>query len=50
MASTVRRDLVYMESYSQIEDRLREYVEFLRSHDDVAVPAQEILDMSPGTA
>ena len=43
MASTVRRDLVYMESYSQIEDRLREYMEFLRSHDDATVQSHEIL-------
>ncbi len=29
MASTVRRDLVHTESYSQVEDRLLRYVEFL---------------------
>ncbi|MFM2133714.1 MAG: tRNA-dihydrouridine synthase [Bacteroidota bacterium] len=50
MASSVRRDLVHTESYSQIEDRLREYVEFLRSHDDVSAHSREAQTLSSGAA
>lgn len=34
MASSVRRDLVHTESIAQVEDRLRQYVEFLQQHQE----------------